>query len=265
MSRLTASISGRRARSWGCSGSARPRAAPWSSRSISYWTPNGSATALSCLLTAESAEPARSTSSARARSSPLGVWRRSFLHSPETSVVRHAPFWPLLVKELWDVLSGRAVWTMLLLLCPLIGYSFVQAVALYSEASTAALHAPVLARGLSPLDGVLVPSLGAWYVGITLLFPFVAIRVLSQEKESGALRLLIQLPYRAPTLVTAKLVAVLAAWVLASLPAVLALGIWVLLGGHVSPPETLTLLVGHLYYGLLVGAIALFAASLSDS
>jgi ABC-2 family transporter protein len=187
------------------------------------------------------------------------------LHSPETSGVRHAPFWPLLVKELWEVLGGRALWTMLLLLCPLIGYSFVQAVSLYGEASAAALQAPVLARGLSPLDGVLVPSLGAWYVGITLLFPFVAIRVLSHEKESGALHLLVQLPYRASTLVTAKLVAVLAVWVLASLPALSALGIWSLLGGHVSPPETLNLLVGHLCYGLLVGAIALFAASLADS
>ena len=101
------------------------------------------------------------------------------MRSPELSEVRHAPLSPLLTKELWDVLSGRALWTMLLLLCPLIGYSFVQAVALYSEASAAALQAPVLASGLSPLDGVLVPTLGAWYVGTTLLFPFVAIRVLS--------------------------------------------------------------------------------------
>jgi hypothetical protein len=154
---------------------------------------------------------------------------------------------------------------MLLLLCPLIGYSFVQAVALYSEASAAALHSLVLARGLSPLDGVLVPSLGALYVGTTLLFPFVAIRVLSHEKESGALCLLVQLPYRSATLVAAKLVAVLAAWVLASLPASSALAIWGMLGGHVSPPETLTLLLGHLCYGLLIGAIALFAAAVSDS
>jgi ABC-type transport system involved in multi-copper enzyme maturation permease subunit len=187
------------------------------------------------------------------------------LRSRETPVVRHAPLWPLLTKELWDILSGRALWTMLLLLCPLIGYSFVQAVSLYSEASVSALQSPVLARGLSPLDGVLVPSLGALYIGTTLLFPFVAIRVLSQEKESGALRLLVQLPYRSATLVTAKLTAVLAAWGLASLPAVSVLAIWGLLGGHMSPPETLTLLVGHLGYGLLVGAIALFAATVSDS
>jgi ABC-2 type transport system permease protein len=44
-----------------------------------------------------------------------------------------------------------------------------------------------------------------------------------------------------------------------------ALVIWRLLGGHLSAPETFNLLLGHLLYGLLVGAIALFAASVSES
>jgi hypothetical protein len=81
-------------------------------------------------------------------------------------------------------------------MCPLIGYSFFQAVSLYAESSIAAQQSPVLAASLSPLDGVLVPTFGASYVAVTLLFPFVAIRVLGQEKESGTLRLLVQLPYR---------------------------------------------------------------------
>jgi ABC-2 type transport system permease protein len=187
------------------------------------------------------------------------------LHSPEAFRVRDAPLRPLLVKELWEILSGRALWTMLLLMCPLIGYSFFQAISLYGEASAAGLQSPVLASSLSPLDGVLVPTLGASYVAVTLLFPFVAIRVLGQEKESGALRLLIQLPYRTSTLVAAKLVAVLAAWMLASVPALSALAVWRMLGGHLSGPETLNLLLGHLLYGLLVGTIALFAASVSES
>src|SRR5258705_8136957 len=154
---------------------------------------------------------------------------------------------------------------MLLLMCPLIGYSFFQAVSLYGEASAAGLQSPVLASGLSPLDGVLVPTLGASYVAVTLLFPFVAIRVVGQEKESGALRLLVQLPYPSPALIAAKLAAVLAAWVLSSVPAFSALAMWEMLGGHLSAPETLNLLFGHLLYGLLVGAIALFAASVSES
>src|SRR6266480_470918 len=203
--------------------------------------------------------------SARERGSPLELWRISFLRSHETFRVQDAPLRPLLVKELWEILSGRALWTMLLLMCPLIGYSFFQAISLYGEASAAGLQSPVLAASLSPLDGILVPTLGASYVAITLLFPFVAIRVLGQEKESGALRLLVQLPYRSSTLIAAKLAAVLAAWLLSSVPAFSALGIWRMLDGHLAAPETLNLLFGHLLYGLLVGAIALFAASVSES
>src|ERR1700682_290085 len=203
--------------------------------------------------------------SACERELPMEAWRISFLPSPETFHVQSAPLRPLLVKELWEILSGRALWTMLLLMCPLIGYSFFQAISLYGEASAAGLQSPVLASSLSPLDGVLVPTLGASYVAVTLLFPFVAIRVLGQEKESGALRLLVQLPYRSSTLIAAKLAAVLAAWVFSSVPALSALAIWRMLGGHLSAPETLNLLFGHLLYGLLVGAIALFAASISES
>src|SRR3982074_394907 len=195
----------------------------------------------------------------------MEAWRIFFLRSPETFHVQSAPLRPLLVKELWEILSGRALWTMLLLMCPLIGYSFSQAASLYGEASVTGLQSPVLASSLSPLDGVLVPTLGAFYVAVTLLFPFVAIRVLDQEKESGALRLLVQLPYRSSSLIAAKLAAVLAAWVLSSIPAISALVIWAMQGGHLSGPETLNLLLGHLFYGLLVGAIALFAASVSES
>ncbi len=187
------------------------------------------------------------------------------MRSHETFRVQDAPLRPLLIKELWEVLSGRALWTMLLLMCPLVGYSFFQAVSLFGETSATGLQSPVLASSLSPLDGILVPTLGASYVAVTLLFPFVAIRVLGQEKESGALRLLVQMPYRSSTLITAKLTAVLAAWVLSSVPALSALAIWRLFGGHLSAPETLNLLFGHLLYGLLVGAIALFAASVSES
>jgi ABC-2 family transporter protein len=187
------------------------------------------------------------------------------LRSPDPAVVRRAPFHPLLAKEMREVASGRALWTMLLILCPLVGYSFFQAAALYGEASSAARDSPVLASGLSPLDGVLVPTFGALYVAVTLLFPFVAIRALGREKETGALRLLVQLPYRVPTLIAAKMTAVFGAWVAAVIPAASALAIWLMLGGHLYLPETLDLLLGHLLYGLLVGAIALFSASISES
>jgi ABC-2 type transport system permease protein len=141
------------------------------------------------------------------------------LRSPETTALHSVPLRPLLAKELREVFNGRALWTMLILLCPLVGYSFFQAAALYGEASAAARDSPPMASGLSPLDGVLVPTFGAFYVAVTLLLPFVAIRVLGREKESGALRLLVQLPYRTTTLLAAKITAVAIAWLIALIPA----------------------------------------------
>jgi len=187
------------------------------------------------------------------------------LRSPDVIAARRTPLRPLLIKELAGVLSGRALWTMLLILCPIVGFSFFQAVSLYGEASASVGDAAALASGLSPLDGVLVPTFGAFYVTVTLLFPFVAIRALGREKETGTLRLLVQLPYRMPTLIAAKAVAVTAAWLIALIPAGCALVLWLALGGHLHGPETLNLLLGHLLYGLLVGAVALFAAAIAES
>src|SRR6516165_2412852 len=227
--------------------------------------PRAFATASCCWRKGASAASARWRSCARRLASLPPGWRRCSLRSPDPAVVQRAPFHPLLAKELWEVASGRALWTMLLILCPLVGYSFFQAAALYGEASSAARDSPVLASGLSPLDGVLVPTFGALYVAVTLLFPFVAIRTLGREKETGALRRLVQLPYRVPTLIAAKMTAIFGAWLAVVIPAAAALAIWLMLGGHLYLPETLDILLGHLLYGLLVGAIALFSASISES
>jgi hypothetical protein len=186
------------------------------------------------------------------------------LLSPKT-LARGAPVWPLFAKELREITGGRALWTLLLFACPLVGYSFFQAMSLYGEASAAAANSPVLASSLSPLDGILVPTFGSFYVAVTLLFPFVAIRVLGEEKQSGALRLLVQLPYRTATLVGIKLAAVFCAWLVCAIPVLSSVSAWWMVGGHLSPAESLTLFSGHLLYGLLIGAVALFAASITES
>src|SRR5215475_5044537 len=116
---------------------------------------------------ASCAAPARSQSCVTASVCPTPAWRIFFLRSPDP--IMRAPLAPLLAKELWEILGGRALWLLLLLVCPLVGYSFVQAVSLYGEASAAGLQSPALAVSLSPLDGVLVPTFGAFYVAVTLL------------------------------------------------------------------------------------------------
>ncbi len=95
--------------------------------------------------------------------------------------------------EVRKLVGNRAFWILLLFLCPLLGYSFVQAIDLFSAASHTAIERPELASGMTTLDGVLVPTLGAFYLATTLLFPFVAIRALGHEKQTGALKLGVQL------------------------------------------------------------------------
>src|ERR1700674_4476826 len=163
-----------------------------------------------------------------------------------------------------ELATGRFLWVLLLLLSPLVGYSFIPAVTLYAEASRPALSIPELARQLSPFDGILVPTLGGFYLAITLLFPFVAIRLIAGEKASGGLRLLVQLPYRLTDLVAAKFAALLAVWLIALIPVLSALVCWGLLGGHLDARETATLMVGHLLYALVIGAISFLAAALTE-
>jgi ABC-type transport system involved in multi-copper enzyme maturation permease subunit len=175
-----------------------------------------------------------------------------------------APAGPLLRKEVRELATGNSLWVLMLLLSPLVGYSFIQAVALYAEASRPALSIPELARQLSPFDGILVPTLGGFYLAITLLFPFIAIRLVAAEKASGGLKLLVQLPYRLTELVAAKFAALIAAWLIALIPVVSALVCWGLLGGHLDTRETATLMLGHLFYALLIGAISFLAAALTE-
>ena len=170
----------------------------------------------------------------------------------------------LLAKEFRELFTTRAFWLLLLIVGLLVGHGFITAVHLYAEMSGNGGPA-ALPQGLSSLDGVLVPSWGAYDLAATLLFPFVAIRMISAEKESGALKLLLQLPLSLLTKLTVKSFVLLCAWVIAWLPGVVAIVLWHSYGGHLYAPETLNLLLGHLLRGLLSGALALAFAALTES
>ncbi len=163
------------------------------------------------------------------------------------------------------LLAGRAYWAMLLVLAPLAGYGFVEAMRLFGEASRTALQFPELARGMTPLDGILVPTFGAFYLGTTLLFPFVAIRAIGQDRESGAVKLALQWPVSVAALTLLKLAAVGAAWFMSLAVPLSALAVWHLAGGHVAFPETANLVLGHALYALAVAGVAFFAAALTVS
>jgi ABC-2 type transport system permease protein len=177
-----------------------------------------------------------------------------------------SPRWlQLASKECRELSASRAYWLLLLMIGPLVGHSFITAVDLYAEASGIGGGPAALSQGLTPLDGMLVPTFGAYDLAVTLLFPFVAIRLISAEKESGATKLLLQFPSSLATSVAVKALVLLLGWVVAWVPGLVAVALWKSYGGHLYAPETLNLLLGHLLRVALSGGVAVAAASIAES
>lgn len=171
----------------------------------------------------------------------------------------------LLTKEWRELMQSRAYWILLLLVGPLVGNGFITAVNLYAEASGIGGGASALAEGLTPLDGILVPTFGAYDLAVTLLFPFVIIRLVAAEKQSGALKLILQFPTGLTATMAAKVAALLLGWAVAWLPGLLALLLWNHYGGHLCGPETVNLLLGHLLHMTLSTGVAVAAAAIAES
>src|SRR5262249_11437555 len=134
---------------------------------ISSPTPNASAIGSFCSRMGACAGLVRLMIFARALARRRPAWRMYFLRSPDVAPARRVSLLPLLAKEVVELLSGRPLWTMLLILCPLVGFSFFQAVALYGEASAAARDQPPLATRPSPLRRILLPTFCALFVPVT--------------------------------------------------------------------------------------------------
>jgi len=167
----------------------------------------------------------------------------------------------LIGKEFRELAASRAWWLVLLMIGPLVGHAFITAVDSYAEASAPG----ALAQGLSPLDGILVPTFGAYDIAVTLLFPFVAIRLVSSEKESGALKLMLQSPAALPTMLLAKGIALIAGWAVAGIPGLIALALWKSYDGTLYAPEVANLLLGHLLRVVVAAGIAVAAAAIAKT
>ena len=148
---------------------------------------------------------------------------------------------------------------------PLVGQAFITAVETYAEASGAGGGPAALAQGLSPLDGIVVPTLGAYALIATFLLPFVAIRLVATERESGAGKLLAQTRAGLAARLAAKAAVLLIGWLAAWLPGLLALLLWRFYGGHLDFGETANVFLGHLLHALVTIGIAVAAAAVCRS
>src|SRR5262249_12089924 len=136
---------------------------------------------------------------------------------------------------------------------------------LYAEASGIGGGPAALSQGLSPLEGIVVPVLGMYDVAATLLFPFVVIRLVANERQTGALPLTLQAPASFNPVIVAKGTALLIAWIVAGAAGAVALCIWRSMGGHLYAPETAAVILGHVLRGVLTIGIAAAAGALGAS
>jgi ABC-type transport system involved in multi-copper enzyme maturation permease subunit len=174
-------------------------------------------------------------------------------------------FRSLLAKEWRELIAARSFWLLLMMIGPLAGHGFIVAVGHYAEASGLNGNPAALPEALTPLDGILVPTLGAYDLAATLLLPFVAIRLIAGEKENGGLKLLLQLPGTLGTKVTAKVLVLFGGWLIALAPAFLAMILWQGYGGHLHAAETVNLLLGHFLRMSISASVAVAAAAIAES
>ena len=174
-------------------------------------------------------------------------------------------FRALLEKECRELMASRAFWLMLLMIGPLLGHGFITAVDAYAEASGIGGGPSALAQGLTPLDGIFVPAFGAYDLAATFLFPFVAIRLVSGERESGAWKLIAQTRASAASMMAAKGVALAAGMLIAWMPGLAAVILWKIYGGTLYLPEMFALLLGHLLRAIVSAGVAVAAAAIAKN
>src|SRR6266567_4159137 len=144
---------------------------------------------------------------------------------------RKSPFAWLLEKEWRELLSSRAWWVMLVLIGPLVGFSFISAVDTYAELSGLNGAAAGVGEAFSPLIGVWAPTFSACELAAAFLLPFVAIRVVAGDKQSGALKLEAQHPMSPFARICAKALVLMGGWIIAMAAPLVAVVLWRSYGG----------------------------------
>jgi ABC-2 type transport system permease protein len=170
----------------------------------------------------------------------------------------------LLVKEWRQLVASRAWWVLLVTMGPLVGVSFISAVRTYADLSGLNGTATGVGEAFSPLIGVWAPTFSACELAATFLLPFVAIRLISADRRSGALKLELQHTMSSFGRMSTKVIVLLAGWLIALLPAAIAIILWRGYGGTLYAPEFVALILGHLLNAALMIALGAATAALTE-
>ncbi|HEV3040537.1 MAG TPA: hypothetical protein VHA33_22430 [Candidatus Angelobacter sp.] len=178
-------------------------------------------------------------------------------------LLRPAFLW-LLSKEWHELLAARAWWLFLLLMGPLVGVSFISAVNTYAEASGLNGTSAGVGEAFSPLVGIWAPTFSACELAAAFLLPFVVIRLVAGDRQSGALKIELQHSMPSFTRVAAKCLVLFTGWLISLLAPMSAVLLWKIYGGSIYLPELATVATGHLFNAGITISLASAAAALSE-
>src|SRR4029079_3367790 len=173
-------------------------------------------------------------------------------------------WWWLLEKEARELLASRAWWVLLVVMGPLVGVAFIGSVRTYAEASGLGGTAAGVGEAFSPLIGIWAPTFSACELAAVFLLPFVAIRVVAGDRQSGALKLELQHAMPAAARIATKGLILLAGWLIASVPVIAAIILWGSYGGIIYVPELATVGIGHVINAGVTTWIAAATASITE-
>ena len=176
-----------------------------------------------------------------------------------------AGVWWLFKKEWRELESSRSWWCLLVAMGPLVGVSFISAVRTYGEASGLHGTAAGVGEAFSPLVGIWAPTFSACELAAAFLLPFVGIRLVSGDRQTGALKLEMQHSLSSFARIAVKAIVLLLGWLIAFIAPLIAVLLWKSYGGTIYAPELLTIAAGHtLNAGLTIG-LAAATASLAEN
>ena len=95
----------------------------------------------------------------------------------------------------------------------------------YGELSGVNGTAAGVGEAFSPLIGIWAPTFSACELAAAFLLPFVAIRLVTADKQSGALKIELQHRSSAVVRLAVKTAVLFAGWLIASIPAALAVAL----------------------------------------
>jgi len=181
------------------------------------------------------------------------------------SLRSHRTAWWWLLEKEWSALkTARSWWLMLMVTGPLVGVSFINSVNTYAEASGFGGTSAGVGQAFSPLVGVWSPTFSAYEIVAVFLLPFVAIRMVAADRQSGALKLELQQPISSTIRIGTKALVLFWGWLISFTAGGAAIVLWKTYGGNAYAPEILCLVVGHFLNAALTIAFGAAAAAMTE-